>query len=274
MCFHVMYVNDTTKRFLMSLRYITPILSLTMSSLLCGSAPSSPNCAGNNSFGRAPVDLHQNASFGSVLPVGKLSRQASGAMEPDDEGGRGTPLTPLKTNIPRATTPCAKPQSELLAALRNIAEMQEVDGHENFNNLSYRELVGLAYRNHEIVRVLTSMITNDVLLSVFDDSIRQFMVGGMMQQIKRKLVSEPVIWDYFPTELKQRILSTTSDVTVLNGALTLDELASNLGLKRPEGRRRFATDDEVPVAPDVMLQILLRKPCQAAMRRGGGGFSD
>ncbi len=280
----------------MSLRYITPILSLSMSSFLCGTEHA------ENLFG-SPV-VSDNASFGSALAAAgksgsfrmqpeELSRQASGVLAEE-------PTTPLGMRDPnkpplRAGTPSEKPQSvlgqlgtflrkhivtanekpqsvleQLDAFLRNQIVTAKQSG--KFDNLTEKQRLGLQYRNQIIVNTIRSMVLDDPAHATLHISVCESIADTMAQSIKQKLTSTPGIWDCFPSTLKQSIIESSVFVYTKNNGLvrilsdtisfeilaSCSELADMLNSMKKSSARcgRFAADDDVPIDPEAHLLML------------------
>ncbi|HCU07223.1 MAG TPA: hypothetical protein DIC42_06590 [Holosporales bacterium] len=239
----------------MSHRYIIPILSLSISSFLCGSesnASGSPIVPGNGSF--------------SGLCC-QLSRQGSGTYS---EGPR-TPLCSLDPNSLIAGTPRGPQKSELLDLLHNVFEMQGVVADEKFSNLNGTQRLGLQYRNQKIEDAIFSMIIYDNDLATVSIEARQQIAKIVVINIKATLMCVPQIWDHFSQDLKQRIIDHSTMVytenngfsRLLDDRITLEKLAAfseleNMRKNTEHSKRRhsFAAEDDSPLDPEAHLQIL------------------
>lgn len=203
-CFYVMYVNDTTQRFLMSLRYITSILSLSASTFLCGA-----DHAGKQ-FG-SPTGI-ENASFSSALAAAPesfsaISRQASGyAEEPNTPLGKRDPNRPVS----RAGTPCARTQSELLSELDLIFKMERPTAQgDNLDHLTDKQRLGLNHRNKIIIDTIYLMILNDAALFSLHNNVRNVIADTMVQNMQTVLGTNPDIWKQLPKAIQKHIIEAS-----------------------------------------------------------------
>lgn len=184
----------------MSLRYIAPVLSLSMSSFLCGTDHA------ENPFG-SPV-ISENASFGSALAAGKsgsfrmqageLSRQASGILGEE----LTTPLAVRDPNKPvsRAGTPCAKPQSDTLKEYRLEFENSESTARQRI------ELEAeFSFRGEPIMRqYLAEQHRNRIIEQARLDII--LTPDALDKEYCKSLTSSPLNWADLPLGLKQCLI--------------------------------------------------------------------
>lgn len=214
-----MYVNDTIKRFPMSLRYIVPILSLSMNSVLCGAdAFGTPNSSETSNFLRASSQVSE--IFGEELKKGL-----------DEE----LPNTPVS----RSGSLCAKPQSNFLNDLMHVIKMQTCSENSAFNNLSNKARAGLNYRNNKILDTVSKLILKDLEFANVDKTYCDVIANAFVMHIKNKLDQDAAIWAFFPVNLKQSIIACGPCVRgvevdgfwfqLLDDGTTLEEYASYAG---------------------------------------------
>ncbi|PIZ34043.1 MAG: hypothetical protein COY39_01215 [Alphaproteobacteria bacterium CG_4_10_14_0_8_um_filter_37_21] len=179
----------------MSLRYIVPILSLSISSVLCSAdAFDTTNSSGNPDFNRLSSD-----SFKDFL----LPNQVPEIFVEESPHAEGHPNTPVS----RSGSLFAKPQSNFLNDLMHVITMQTCSENIAFNNLSNKARAGLNYRNNKILDTVSKLILKDLEFANVDKTYCDVIANAFVMHIKNKLDQDAAIWEFFPVNLKESIIA-------------------------------------------------------------------